>query len=314
MEKRALGKTGVSLSQVGYGAASLFGKDVLGKQGVTEEGAYALFTAALERGVTFFDTGINYGYAEERLGRCIARAIRQGLARREDLAIESKCGETILPDGSCGPTDWSPDWLWKSLEISLKRLQLEYLDLYAMHGFCAPAQLEGVLGAFQQMKSQGLIRAYGVNTFDTDYLEWVAREKCFDYVMLDYNILRQDREPLIERLTDGGVAVLAGAALGESLYSKKLFRPRSRNDLWYLARALMNFKELMNRSRDFRFLTKQPGFTANQLALRYVLDNPRITAACFSTVNVEHLMENLRAVDLQMPRRIREEIMKRRTP
>lgn len=75
MNKRILGKTGIQLSEVGYGAAALFGKDVLGKQGISNEQAYHLFSTAIKSGVTFFDTGINYGYAEERLGRCISTAI-----------------------------------------------------------------------------------------------------------------------------------------------------------------------------------------------------------------------------------------------
>lgn len=79
MNKRILGNTGIELSEVGYGAAALFGKDVLGKQGITEDTAYDLISTAIKHGVTFFDTGINYGYAEERLGRCISAAIGGGL-------------------------------------------------------------------------------------------------------------------------------------------------------------------------------------------------------------------------------------------
>lgn len=75
MKKRILGNTGIQISEVGYGVAALFGKDVLGKQGITEETAYELISTAIKQGVTFFDTGINYGYAEERLGRCISATI-----------------------------------------------------------------------------------------------------------------------------------------------------------------------------------------------------------------------------------------------
>jgi len=312
MKKRILGNTGISISEVGYGASALFGRDVLGKQGITEEKAYDLITTAIKRGVMFFDTGINYGYAEERLGRCISAAIGEGIATRENLVIETKCGETIYPDGSYGTLDWSTENLKSNLELSLKRLQLNYVDLYAMHGECDDTRkVEGIVKTFQEMRTQGLIRAYGVNTFNTEFLEWVAQEKCFDYVMLDYNIMRQDREPLIEKLTKAGVAVIAGSAMGESLYSKKIFRIKNRNDFWYLARAIVRFRELMNKSKDFKFLTSQDGNTANQLALRYVLDNEHISSACFSTINIDHLIENLKAVDIEMPEKIRKEIMRR---
>ena len=227
------------------------------------------------------------------------------------MVIETKCGETINDDGSYGACDWSDDNLKQNLELSLRRLQLEYVDLLAMHGECEKEKIPGIIKIFQDMKSQGLIRAYGCNSFNTEFLEWVAKEKCFDYVMLDYNIMRQDREPLIKRLQTAGVAVIAGSALGESLYSKKIFRIKNRNDFWYMARAIVRFRDLMNKSKGFRFLTKQKGYTANQLALRYVLDNENITTACFSTINTDHLIENLKAVDIEMPEKIRQEIRKR---
>ena len=312
MKNRILGITGIKLSEVGYGAAALFGKDVLGKQGVTDDQAYELISTAIKHGVSFFDTGINYGYAEERLGRCLSAAIGGGIVRREDLVIETKCGETVNPDGSYGQIDWSAENVKRNLELSLKRIQIDYIDLFAMHGECdEKSKVDGIVKTFQDMKAQGIIRAYGVNTFNTEFLEWVAREKCFDYVMLDYNIMRQHREPLIDKLTDAGVAVIAGSALGESLYSKKILNIKNRNDLWYMARAVVRFRDLMNKSKDYRFLTKQDGFTANQLALRYVLDNEKISSAVFSTINKEHLVENLKAVDQKMPEKIRKEIKRR---
>ena len=111
--------------------------------------------------------------------------------------------------------------------------------------------------------------------------------------------------------TNAGVAVIAGSAMGESLYSKNIFKVKNRNDFWYLARALVRFRGLLNKSKDFKFLMKQDGYTANQLALRYVLDNKKITSAVFSTINTEHLVSNLEAVNITMSENIREEIKKR---
>lgn len=311
MNKRILGNTGIELSEVGYGAAALFGKDVLGKQGIDEGQAFDIISTAIKSGVNFFDTGINYGYAEERLGRCISEIIRNGDVRREDLVIETKWGETINDDGTYGPRDLSPDWIKKSIEINLKRLGVEYIDLYALHGECELKYVDQMVKVLDEFKSQGLIRAYGVNTFNDEFINWMAESKAYDYVMLDYNIMRQDREPVIEKLKEQGIGVIAGSALGESLYSKKIFRVRNRNDLWYMARAVVRFKELMKKSKNFKFLTKQKDYTANQLALRYVLDNDNISTACFSTINLNHLTENLKACEIVMPDSIRKEIKKR---
>lgn len=311
MKQRILGKTDIELSEVGYGAAALFGKNVLGKEGITEDTAYEIIATAIKNGVTFFDTGINYGYAEERLGRCLSRAIKEGITTRSELVIETKCGETINPDGSYGPNDWSPDWIKRSLDISLGRLGLDYVDMFAMHGGTISDCTDDLILTFQNLKSQGLIKAYGINTFDNEMLEWIIDSKAFDFVMLDYNVIKQDREPLIEKLNEAGVGVIAGMALGQSLISKNVYKIKNRNDIWYLLRTIAFFRENLKKSKDFKFLTKYDGYTGNQLALRYVLDNEGISSAVFSTTNIDHLIENISATSIVMPEHIRKQIKDR---
>ena len=306
MNKRLLGKTGIELSELGYGCAALFGKDVMGKQGLSEEKALEIIRTALNKGVNFFDTGFNYGYAEERLGRCVSTLISEGLITRESIVIETKCGETLNADGSYGAYDWSPDWIKRSVEISLKRMNMDYIDLLAMHGGRAADCSDALLKTFDDLKTQGVIHAYGVNSFDDEFLSWILKEKCFDYVMLDYNIIKQEREDIIRKLEEAGVGVLAGMALGQSLFAKK--RIKNRNDLWYYLRALAHFRENMKKSKDFRFLTEQKDYSGNQLALRYVLDNPHVTSAVFSTISVDHLIDDLGATDIVMPDEIRMQI------
>ena len=252
MKNRMLGKTGIELSELGYGCAALFGKDVMGKQGLSEDKAIQIVRTALEKGVNFFDTGFNYGYAEERLGRCVTSLVNDGIIKRESIIIETKCGETINSDGSYGPYDWSPEWIKKSVDISLKRLNTDYIDLLAMHGGQPSDCSDNLIRTFQELKDQGIIRAYGVNSFDDSFLRWIYKEKCFDYVMLDYNIIKQDREELIQKLYEVGIGVIAGMALGQSLFAKK--RIKNRNDLWYYLRAIAHFRGNMKKSKNFRFL------------------------------------------------------------
>lgn len=309
MKKRVLGNTGIAISELGYGCAALFGKDVIGKQGLSDEGALHIIETAIEKGVNFFDTGFNYGYAEERLGRCLTEVFNTGKASRKDIIIETKCGETLNKDGSYGAYDWSPDWIKKSVEISLKRLNTDYIDLLAMHGGKVSDCSDQLLKTFDDLKSQGVIHAYGVNSFDDDFLNWICKEKCFDYVMLDYNILKQEREDTIQRLYEEGIGVLAGMALGQALFSRK--KIRNRNDLWYFLRAFAHFRINMKKGRDFRFLTTQKDYSGNQLALRYVLDNAHVASAVFSTISLDHLLDDLKASEIRMPDNIRKEIIAR---
>lgn len=160
----------------------------------------------------------------------------------------------------------------------------------------------------QSLKSNGTVKAIGINTFDTDVLEYVCRQKLFDFVMLDYNILRQDREPLIERLSANDIGIIAGAPLAQSLYSNRVYHMQKKNDIWYLLRACKNFRGHMMYGRRFRFVNEVSDFSGSQLALRYVLDNPRISSAVFGSVNTDHLIENVGAADIEMPEAVRRRI------
>lgn len=296
MNKRRLGDTDLYLTELGYGCASLWGKSKF----TSDEKAEDLFFAAYDHGINFFDTGYSYGVAERRLGGCIKKINRQ------DLIISTKCGTRISKRGTYYH-DWSVEWMQRSVEISMKRLHTDYIDMLQVHGPEIDEISDGMLNWLQKLKKDGTVRAIGINTFNTDVLEYVNKYKLFDFVMLDYNILRQDRERLIRDLYDNKIGIIAGAPLAQSLYSNRVYKVRQLNDVWYLLRALKNFRGHMAAGRKFRFVNEVDGVTGNQVALKYVLDNKRITSAVFGSVDKDHIVENIGTVDIVIP----EEIMKR---
>ena len=307
MNTRILGKTGIALTELGFGCSGLFGAKALGKDALTEAQAAGLVRTAAEAGIRFFDTGFSYGKAEERLGAGLSALLSEGY-RREDFVIETKCGETLLQDGSYGPVDFSPDWLKRSVEISLQRLRTDHVDLLATHGGKRAVFTDGFFALMEDLKRQGIIRAYGVSSgVDRETLEWIAKEQNFDYVMLRYNIFTQKQEEIIEKLHDAGIGVLAGASMGEGLYANRV-KFGNRKDLWYLARAMVHQRANMKKGKAFRFLSECPDATSNQIALRFVLDNPNVTAALFNTTNPAHLRENALASDFTMPEGMTEKI------
>lgn len=200
----------------------------------------------------------------------------------------------------------------KNVETSIKRMGIEHLDLLMCHGPQVSDLTDEFMEAMRYLKEEGLTRAIGINTFDTDVIEYVRDTKCFDFVMLDYNIMRQDREELIAELYDAGIGVIAGAPLAESLYSNRVFKIRKLKDIWYLARALVNHRDKLKQKKSFKFLNDVPNVTSTQLALKYVLDNPNVTTAVFGTTTMEHLIENVQAVNVKLPKRIEEQIRRQK--
>ena len=251
MRYRPLGRTGLTVSEIGFGAASWWGKPEF-----SERDAIRLVGTAVDGGVTFFDTGASYsgGHAEARLGRA-----------------------------------------------SLRKLGLEVLPLLQLHGPALGDLTDGLCAALADLKARGLVRALGVNSFDPAVIDHVLRLQDFDAVMIDYNVLRPEREPLIARAAAAGKAVLAGMPLAMGHTGGQVAKLRAPRDLWYAARGLLRHRGEVTAGARFGFLGRTPGMTGAQAALAYVLANPDVACAVAGTTRLAHLRDNLSASGRSLP-------------
>lgn len=294
---RPLGKTGLMLSCMGFGCASVWSKNF-----ITDQQAMEIFEQAYQLGIRYFDTSHSYDLAEGRIGKILRES---KIVKREDLILSTKCGTRIINKKYVH--DFSPAWARESIRISLERMGIDYVDMFLLHGPQVSDLTEEYLNTLREFKEQGLTKAIGINTFDTDVLEYIRDTRCVDFVMLDYNILRQDREPLLQQLHDNGIGIIAGAPLAESLYSNRIFKIRKLKDVWYFLRAVVKFRGQLIKGRKFTFINSVPGMSGAQIALRYVLDNPNVTTAVFGTTTPAHLADNVGALNVAIP----EDILKR---
>ncbi|WP_374570427.1 aldo/keto reductase [Phenylobacterium sp.] len=290
MRYRPLGATGLAVSEIGFGAASYWGL-----RRFDEARALSLVHAALDGGITFFDTGAAYsrGEAEPRLGRAL-----KGRAT-DDLVVATKAGTRHA--GGRTVRDFSPAAVVASAEASLKRLGLERLALLQLHGPAAVELTDDLLEALERLRERGLVRAFGVNSFDPAVIEHVIGLPTFDAVMIDYNVLRPEREPLIARAAAAGKGVLAGMALAMGHPGRQALRLRGPQDVWYALRALKNHRADIGRGARFSFLEQTPGMTGAQAALAFVLANPHVACAVTGTTRLAHLEANMAASGLVLP-------------
>lgn len=300
LEQNSLGTTGIRVTKLGFGCASVWGKPI-----ISDEHARRLFEKAYELGIRYFDTGHSYGIAEKRIGRILKTS---HVVKRENIIISTKFGTRTVAGRLVH--DASPEWMYQSTELSLKRMRTDYIDCLQIHGPQISDFTPELYEALKELKQKGIIRAAGANSFDTDVLKFICKERKLDFVMLDYNILKQERENLISELYRNGIGIIAGAPLAESLYSNRVFRIRDKKDVWYLARALKNFRKQMMKGRKYRFINYVPGMTGSQIALKYVLDNPMISSAVFGTASLQHLEENIQAADIVIPGKVLKKIKK----
>ena len=298
MRYRPLGRTGLTVSELGFGCASWWGKPRF-----AERTALGLVHEALDLGVTLFDTGASYsaGEAEPRLGRALRGRDTSG------LVIATKAG-TFHAGGGRIARDMTPAAIVASAERSLRNLGLDALGLLQLHGPSAAELDEAMLAALLDLKRRGLVRAVGLNSFDPAVIDHAIGLEAIDVVMVDYNVLRPEREPLIARAAAAGKGVLAGMPLAMGHTRPLLGRLRGPRDLWYAARALAKHRGELARGRAFHFLHRLPDMTGSQAALAYVLANPEVSAAVFGATRPAHLRENLAASGLPLPPGLRARI------
>ncbi|HEX5379322.1 MAG TPA: aldo/keto reductase [Phenylobacterium sp.] len=293
---RPLGATGLSVSEIGFGCASWWGQKAF-----SEAEALRLVHAAIDHGVTFFDTGAAYsgGEAEPRLGRA--------LKGRDNgrLVVATKAGTRF--EGGRVVRDMRPEAIEASVLRSLDRLGLEALPLLQLHGPATEELTDRFLDRLEGLKKRGLVQALGLNSFDPAVIEHAVELGTFDVVMIDYNILRPERAPLVARAAAAGKGVLAGMALAMGhAGALKLRAPR---DIWYALRALKNHRADIAKGARFSFLADLPGMSGPQAALAYVLENPGISTAVIGTTRMAHLLEDLGASGLALPPETRARIL-----
>lgn len=294
---RPLGRTGLRVSEIGFGAASWWGKPQF-----PEATATGLVHAALDGGVAFFDTGASYsgGQAEPRLGRALKGRDASG------LVIATKAG-TFAAGGKVG-RDFSPAAVVASAERSLHNLGLEQIGLLQLHGPAVDELTDELRDALLRLKARGLVRALGVNSFDPAVIEHVIGLPEFDTVMVDYNVLRPEREPLIARAAAAGKGVLAGMALAMGHTGLKVASLRGPQDFWYAARGLLRHSREVRQGARFGFLNGLAEMSGPQAALAYVLANGDVSCAVIGTTRPAHLAENLRAPGKKLPPAVMERI------
>lgn len=300
-ELRPLGNTGIQVTPLCYGCASAYARDL-----ISDDTAAELFKKAYDLGIRFFDTAINYWKAEDRIGL----ALNKFNIDRSEIVISTKGGKKFV-DGKW-MQDINPKSIKENVDTSLKRMGIDYIDVLYLHGSGIQDLTDDVLECFAELKQAGKIRASGANTFDDDVINYINETKCLDVVMLDYNVVKQNREPQIKALYDNGIGVVAGQALAEGLFLSDLFKIRGKKDLWYLARTLGRkaSRQLFFESRKLSFMNRLKGYDGSQVALKYVIDNPYVASAAVGTCSFEHLQKNADALNIDIPEEIKERIQK----
>ncbi len=302
MEHRHLGRSGLMISEIAYGNWITHGSQV------EEDAASACVAAALDAGITTFDTADVYAgtKAEAVLGRALHGQ------RRESLEI---CTKVYWPTGP-GVNDrgLSRKHIMESAEASLRRLQTDYVDLYQAHRYDSETPLEETLRAFDDLVRQGKVLYIGVSEWRAEQIAaavQIAAEMGFDKIISNqpqYNmiwrVIEADVIPLCEKEGIGQIVwspIAQGVLTGKYLPgaavptgSRATDEAGSRFIRHYLT------DEILTTVQQLRPIAEEAGLTLSQLAIAWTLQNPNVSAAIIGATRPEQVTENVKAAGVQL--------------
>lgn len=311
MNYRYLGNSGLKVSEITYGNWITHGSQI------AKETAISCVKAALDAGITTFDTADIYanGAAEKVLGEALTGQ------RRESLEIFTK---VYWPIGPKGPNDTglSRKHIMEGINASLKRLNLEYVDLYQAHRYDYETPLEETIEAFSDVVHSGKALYIGVSEWNAEQLragQKLAKQAGFSIIsnQPQYSALWRIIEPqIIPTSIELGISQIVWSPIAQGVLTGK-YLPGQPLPAGSRATDNKGGADMISRFMDDEILTKVQGLkpiaaeleiTMAQLAIAWVLKNKNVSSAIIGASKPEQIKENIKALDVNLSTQIMERI------
>ncbi|GGP51695.1 MULTISPECIES: L-glyceraldehyde 3-phosphate reductase [Streptomyces] len=299
MEYRRTGRSGLKLPALSLGLWHNFGDDR------SLESQRAILRRAFDLGVTHFDLANNYGpppgSAELNFGKIFGQDFR---AYRDELIISTKAGYLMHP-GPYG--EWgSRKYLLSSLDASLSRMGLDYVDIFYSHRFDPETPLEETMGALASAVQQGKALYVGVSSYNSEQTAEAARIlKEMGVPALihqpSYSMINRwtEDDGLLDTLEDAGMGCISFVPLAQGLLTNKYLKGIPEGSRATQGKSLdpqLLSDEVTRRLNGLNDIAARRGQSLAQLAIAWVLRDPRMTSALIGASSVKQLEENVAAL------------------
>jgi aryl-alcohol dehydrogenase-like predicted oxidoreductase len=295
MQKRKLGKSGLEVSALGLGCMSMaanYGPPADKQQ------AISLIRAAVERGVTFFDTAEVYGpfMGEELVGEALAPF-------RDEVVIATKFGYDL----EVGGLNSRPEHIKKVIEASLKRLKTDRIDLYYQHRVDPKVPIEDVAGAIKDLIKEGKVLHFGLSEASAETIRRAHAVQPVTAIQSEYSLMTRDPEKngVLETCEELGIGFVPWGPVGLGYLTGKIdartkFDPKK--DLRFEFERFSPENLAANRPVVdlLRSFAEKKNATPAQIALAWLLVQKPWIVPIPGTRNIDHLNENLGANNVQL--------------
>jgi 1-deoxyxylulose-5-phosphate synthase len=320
MQYTKLGRTGLSVSRICLGCMS-YGDKKWRDWVLTVEEAREHFAEALQAGINFFDTANVYsvGVSEEITGRWLNE-----MANRDELVVATKVYGPMSSGQNRGGL--SRKAILQSCDASLKRLRMDYIDLYQIHRFDFTVPLEETLEALDSLVRAGKVRYLGASSMAA----WQFAKALFlqkehgwhGFVSMQnhYNLVYREEEREMNALCiDQGVGLIPWSPLARGFLAGNRSAADKAGDT-VRAKSDEFAKDMYFRESDFEVLgtvekiARQRGVTPSQIACAWILQAPGVSAPIVGATKLKHLKESIEAVSIKLSAEEVSELEKPYTP
>ncbi|WP_078391816.1 aldo/keto reductase [Shouchella patagoniensis] len=278
MKNRQIGKSDIYVSELGLGAMS-FGND--------QKQINHIINEALDLGINYVDTADLYAFGEneQRLGEAIK-------GKRNQFIIASKAGNRFTKGKDEWEWDPSKKHIKEAIKGSLKRLQLDYLDLYQLHGGTIDDPIDETIEAFEELKKEGLIREYGISSIRPNVIRKYVEQSSIVSVMMQYSILDRRPEEYFQFLSEHNISVVTRGSIAKGILSQRSLQSLSVAKDGYLTYTIREIEQL----RDVLLQTYGKEYSLTKIALDYCLSHTPVASVVAGASSIEQLRQNANAV------------------
>lgn len=300
MPYRRCGKSGIQLPAISLGLWQNFG-DIDQKEVFRQT-----LRTAFDNGITHFDLANNYGpppgSAEQNFGAILSSDF---VGHRDELLLSTKAGYTMW-DGPYG--DWgSRKYLMASLHQSLKRLKLDYIDIFYHHRPDPQTPLEETMGALSDIVRQGKALYVGLSNYPADLAKKAIailqdlRCPCLIHQPKYSMLVRNPEDGLLDVLDEEGVGMIAFSPLAQGLLTNKYLKgnipTESRASKEHFLKSTAITPELITKLSALNEIALQRGQSLAQMAIAWLLKDERLTSVLVGARNSEQLTDSLKSLD-----------------
>lgn len=284
MKKRQLGTSDLYVSEIGLGCMSL---------GTDQLKAESVINAALEEGINYFDTAdlYDFGENEEIVGQTLKNV-------RDQVIIATKAGNRWTEAKDSWTWDPSKEYIKEAVKQSLKRLNTDYIDLYQLHGGTIEDNIEQTIEAFEELKTEGFIRHYGISSIRPNVIREYIDKSNIVSVMMQYSILdRRAEEEAIPLLQENRISVVTRGTVAKGLLSDRMLNKASQSikKNGYLDYSFDELQEILPALKEKLASSR----SLADVAIQYNLAQPAVASVVAGASSPEQIKENARAANSQ---------------